>query len=104
MVMGKHAAILPFKAVGVEIRDVEDIADARAVMREVYDSEEKTLLLVPEDLAVDLRNEIASLRQGVSTVVMTLPASSGEPGIQREQVRQLVARSIGVDLMGRKKD
>jgi vacuolar-type H+-ATPase subunit F/Vma7 len=102
MVMGGHAAILPFKAVGVEIRDVDGIADARAVLREVHESGGETLLLVPEDLAAGLQNEIALLRQGVSTVVLTLPASSGQPGAQREQVRQLVARSIGVDLMGKR--
>ena len=103
IVIGKHAAILPFKSVGVEPVDVEDVDEARQALRSVRETGEETLVLIPEDLAVECANEIALLRQGVSAVVMTLPASSGEVGIQREQVRQLVARSLGVDLMGKKK-
>ncbi len=101
-VIGKHAAILPFKAVGVQPYDVETIDEAKTALRKIRESSEETLVLIPEDIAVECSNEIASLRQGISAVVMTLPASSGEVGIQREQVRQLVAWSLGVDLMGKK--
>ncbi len=101
-VIGKHAAILPFKAVGVEPLDVESIDDAKAALKKIRETGEETLVLIPEDIAVECASEIDSLRQGISVVVMTLPASTGETGIQREQVRQLVARSLGVDLMGKK--
>lgn len=99
LVMGRHSAILPFRAVGVELCDVDSVEEARAEMRKLHEADEETLLLVPEDIAVGCKHEIALLRQGVSVVVMTLPATSGEVGIQREEVRQLVARSLGVDLM-----
>ncbi len=102
MVMGKHAAILPFKAVGVEIVDIDSIEDAQEKLRNLAGTEEETLVLIPEDIAVDCQEEITLIRKGSSVVVMTLPASSGNIGVQREQVRQLVARSIGVDLMGKK--
>ena len=101
-VVGKHANILPFKSVGVEPMDVDTVDEARAALRGIRESGEETLVLIPEDLAVDCQSEIALLRQGVSVVVMTLPAHDGKVGVQREQVRQLVARSLGVDLMGKK--
>ncbi len=101
-VIGKHAAILPFKAVGVEPCDVETIEEAKAELRKIRESGEETLVMIPEDIAVECAHEIGQLRQGISAVVMTLPASTGEIGIQREQVRQLVARSLGVDLMGKR--
>jgi ATP synthase (F/14-kDa) subunit. len=100
--MGKHAAILPFKAVGVEIVDVKGVEEAQEKLCDLAGTEEETLVLIPEDIAVGCTAEIASIRKGSSIVVMTLPASSGNIGLQREQVRQLVARSIGVDLMGKK--
>ncbi|MCC8190967.1 MAG: hypothetical protein LIP77_10110 [Planctomycetes bacterium] len=100
--IGKHAAILPFKAVGVEPLDVETVDDAKARLRAIRESGEETLVLIPEDIATECAGEISLLRQGTSAVVMTLPASSGEIGVQREQVRQLVARSLGVDLMGKR--
>ena len=101
-VIGKHAAILPFKSVGVEPYDIETTDDAKAALRAIRESGEETLVLIPEDIAMECQNEIGLLRQGVNVVVMTLPASSGEVGVQREQVRQLVARSLGVDLMGKR--
>lgn len=103
MAVGKRAEILPFRAVGVEVRGVASPEDARSALRELHESGEETLLLIPEDLAAECSGEIAQFRRGVATVVMTLPAASGERGAQRELVRQLVARSLGVDLMGRKK-
>jgi vacuolar-type H+-ATPase subunit F/Vma7 len=102
MVIGGHAAILPFKSVGVEPLDVESAEDARLALRGIRDAGEEALVFIPEDLAAECANEIATLRQGVNVVVLTLPASSGEVGLQRERVRQLVARSIGVDLMGKR--
>ena len=101
-VIGKHAAILPFKSVGVEPWDVENADEAKAALRKIREDGEETLVLIPEDLAADCAAEIASIRQGTAVVILTLPAMSGEVGVQREQVRQLVARSLGVDLMGKK--
>ncbi len=102
IVIGKHAAILPFRSVGVEPVDIESVDDAKQALRSVREGGEETLVLIPENLALDCRNEISLLRQGTNVVVLTLPAMEGEVGTQREQVRQLVARSLGVDLMGRK--
>ncbi len=102
LVIGKHAAILPFKSVGVEPVDILDADGAKQALRSIRESGEDTLVLIPEDLAVECQNEIALLRQGTNVVVLTLPASTGEVGVMREHVRQLVARSLGVDLMGKK--
>ena len=102
VVIGRHAAILPFKSVGVEPLDVESVDDAKKALRGIRESGEETLILIPEEFAVECTNEIALLRQGTHAVVLSLPATSGEVGVQREQVRQLVARSLGVDLMGKR--
>ena len=102
LVVGKHAQILPFKSVGVEPVDVETPDDAKRALRSIRESGEETLALIPEDLAMECANEIALLRQGTNVVIMTLPAMTGEVGAQRERVRQLVARSLGVDLMGKR--
>ena len=102
IVIGRHAAILPFKSVGVEPLDIEDVYGAKQALRSIRESGEETLVLIPENFAVDCQNEIALLRQGTHVVVLTLPATEGEVGVMREPVRQLVARSLGVDLMGKK--
>lgn len=102
--IGKHAAVLPFKAVGVEPVDVESVDDVKLELRRIRESGEEVLILIPEDFAIECETEIYNLRQGTNAVILTLPALSGdEVGLQREQVRQLVARSLGVDLMGKRK-
>ncbi|MDR1518823.1 MAG: hypothetical protein LBU23_01595 [Planctomycetota bacterium] len=101
-VIGKHAAILPFKAVGAELAGVDDAEGARAALREIRESGDGTLVFIPEDLAGECAADIGLLRQDSSMVVLNLPSQAGEPGLQRERVRQLVARSLGVDLMGKK--
>ncbi|MDR1534924.1 MAG: hypothetical protein LBU64_07490 [Planctomycetota bacterium] len=100
--VGKHAAILPFRAAGVELVDADDPEAAKSALREIRESGEETLVMIPEDMAGECAAEIALLRQGASFLVLNLPAFRGETGLQRERVRQLVARSLGVDLMGRK--
>lgn len=100
-VIGRHASILPFKAAGVELAGVDDPDGARAALREIRESGEETLVLIPEDLAGECAADIAQLRQGDSALILSLPALAGEAGAQRERVRQLVARSLGVDLMGK---
>ena len=102
IVIGKHAAILPFKSVGVDPVDVENVDEAKQALRGIRETAEETLILIPEDIAVECQNEISLLRQGTNVVILTLPAMEGEVGVQREHVRQLVARSLGVDLMGKR--
>ena len=100
--VGKHAAILPFRAARVELLDADDPEAVRSALREIRESGEETLVLISEDMAGECAAEIARLRQGASFLTLNLPAFPGETGLQRERVRQLVARSLGVDLMGRK--
>ena len=101
-VVGRRAAILPFRAAGVELEPVEDVEGARNALRAIRETAEETLVLIPEDMAGECAADIALLRQGSSVIILNLPSFSGAAGIQRERVRQLVARSLGVDLMGRK--
>jgi vacuolar-type H+-ATPase subunit F/Vma7 len=102
--MGKRAAILPFRAVGVELMAVEEPDALRQAFRDILAGETETLVMLPEDLAAECAAEIRTAREGTAVVVLTLPSANGPIGRQRELVRQLVARSIGVDLMGKNRD
>ncbi len=77
IVIGKHANILPFKAVGVEPVDIEDVDGARQALRSVRESGEETLALIPENIAVDCQNEIRLLRQGIWAKSNNSPACDG---------------------------
>ena len=105
VILGSHAAILPFRAVGVELMPAEDADAARARLRLLAADFAEGLVLVTEDLAESCRDEIAELRRhpGVAVLPLASPAAGAKSaGAQREWIRQLVRRAIGVDLMGRK--
>ena len=112
VILGRQAAILPFKAVGVELMPADHLDQSRQMLRKLAHEMDEGLIFLPEDVAQGSRDEIAALRRHPKVAVLALAQSqapSGEPGegtsavgAQREWVRQLVRRSIGVDLMGRK--
>ncbi len=92
--VGRSAEIHPLLALGAELHEVESIEQARAAAREL--DRESVLLL--------LSDEFADAETQVSTaLVLVLPglrASSRDP---LEMTRELVSRSVGVDLIAKSK-
>lgn len=101
VIVGSHAAILPFKAVGVDLIPVGTLDDARAELRKIAVDLDEGLVFLPEDVAESCRDELTEIRRKPGVAALVLPSTTGKTGGQREYIRQLVRRSIGVDLMGR---
>lgn len=103
IIIGAHAEILPFKAVGVTLRPVETVDDARAELRKIAVSVDEGLVLIPEELAAPCRGEMTEIRRHPGLAALALPSTHSRPGQQREYIRDMVRRAIGVDLMAPKK-
>ncbi len=101
VIVGSRAAILPFKAVGVELLPADTVDDARAELRKIAVGMDEGLVFIPEELAEACRAEMTEIRRKPGVAALALPSTTGPAGRQREHIRQLVRRSIGVDLMGR---
>lgn len=101
LVIGRRDAILPFRAAGVELVEAEDASAAVAMLRELHETLEQGLVLVPEEWAAQCAPAMALLRQSRTVAVIAVPFASGSTGLVRERVRQLVTQSLGVDLMGK---
>jgi vacuolar-type H+-ATPase subunit F/Vma7 len=100
-VIGRRADALPFKAAGAQVIEAEDCVGAAEGLRSIMQTAGPCLVMVSEDLARGCREEIAQFREGKERSVVSLPTLSTKPGTTLADIRAMVARSIGVDLLGK---
>jgi len=101
-VIGRRADILPFKAVGAELIEAQDERQAAAALSQFRQSAEPMLVMMTEDMVSACENDIADFRENRMNVLLPIPTINSEPGERLEYIRSLVARALGVDLLGRK--
>ena len=101
-VIGRRSDALPFKAAGAQVVEAQDCAGAAQGLRSIMQTAGPCLVMVSEDLARGCREEIAEFRLGKERSVVSIPTLSTKPGTTLADIRATVARSIGVDLLGRK--
>jgi len=102
IVIGRRADILPFKAVGAELMEVRDEAETGAALGGLRESVEPSLVLLTEDMAGRCAAEVAEFRENRMNVLLPIPTVNSAPGVRLEEMRALIARALGVDLLGRK--
>jgi len=101
-VIGRRDEILPFKAAGAEIIEAADATEAATGFKGIMYEAEPCLVMISEDLARGCAEEMAEFRAGGERAVVAIPTLASKPGATLAAVRARVARSIGVDLLGRK--
>jgi vacuolar-type H+-ATPase subunit F/Vma7 len=102
VVIGRRADILPFKAAGAELREVRDGVEAWEELMRLAMSEEPLLVMITEDLAEECGEGIEEFRKSSTNVFLPIPTINSSPGKRLEEIRLLIARALGVDLLGRK--
>lgn len=100
--IGRRSDMLPFKAAGVEIIEANDCEGAAEAFKELERLTTPCLVMIAEDLVSGCAEELSKFRGGRERSVVAIPTLGKEPGATFSYVRDLVARSIGVDLLGRK--
>lgn len=102
VVIGKRADILPFRAVGAELMEVQDSGQAVTALNTFRQSSEPILVMMTEDFVDSCVAGVEEFRQNRMNVLLPIPTIATEQGGRLERMRHLVARAIGVDLLGRK--
>ncbi|MCE5249667.1 hypothetical protein LLG96_05550 [bacterium] len=102
VVIGRRADILPFKALGSELVEIEDETKVAPVLSEIKRSPEPVMVMMTEDLAGKCSEAITDFRENAMNMLLPIPTLSVTPGARMEEVRSLVARALGVDLLGQK--
>ena len=101
-VLGRRSDILPFRAVGAELLEIRDESQVGPALERFKSSTEPVMLMMSEDLASSCTHEIEQFRENKMNILLPIPTISTEPGLRLAQIRALVARALGVDLLGRK--
>ena len=92
--IGRSAEIHPLLALGAQLHEVESLNQARAVAQEL--DRESVLLLLSDEFA-DAESEASA------ALVLVLPGTRAAARDPLEMTRELVSRSVGVDLIAKSK-
>ena len=99
--IGRRADILPFRAAGAELVEVDNAKGAAAAFDSIMEIKDPSVVMVTEDFYDECAREIELFRQRRNRAVLAIPSLAGTPGKRMAAVRSLVARALGVDLLGR---
>jgi hypothetical protein len=92
--IGRSGEIHPLLALGAELHEAESIEQARSAAREL--DREGVLLLLTDEFA-DAESEVSA------ALVLVLPGIGAVKRDPLEMTRELVSRSVGVDLIAKSK-
>ncbi len=101
--IGDIDTVLGFKALGVEVIVPKDDADAREQFKRLA-KEETSVIMVTEDIADPIKEEIEDTMHRAIPTVVVLPGIQGSSRRGEETIRELIIKAVGVDLMAEKKN
>lgn len=98
-VMGDRESVLSFRALGIEAVPVQSAQDAKTELRRMADDGYAVIYLT-EQLAAELKSELAVYAEQVTPAVILIPGSSGSLGLGLSAVTDAVERAVGADILG----
>jgi len=101
-VIGRRAEVLPFAAAGATVIEVEGAHGVAEGLRALEAKREPCLVMVSEDLAGEAAEAVARFRLGKRRALVAIPTLREKSGRTLARMRRLVARSLGVDLLGKR--
>ena len=96
--IGELDVILPFKAIGADIYPVTTPDEAREVLRKLL-KEDVGIILIPDDLVPEIRDFLTEIRGESLPCILPIPGSKGSSGLALREMRELIKKSVGVDIM-----
>jgi len=100
-IIGSPQAILGFKALGAVAFPVTSIAEGQRVLEKIRQGQ-YAILLITEDWAQDLEKDLTEIKQQTLPAVTVLPSQSGSQGVGYKELRKIVERAVGSDILFKK--
>ncbi len=91
--VGRPEDVLPFLALGAQVHEAMDAAAAKALVHKL-DEKPGTLILLTEEFG-------AAAAEAKQALVVVIAGAAGGTGETLDKVRNVVARSLGVDLIAK---
>lgn len=98
-IIGSSDTILGFKAVGVEPREIDSVEEGRQVIDSLCKSDEYGIVLITEDWAKKLDDELQTLEEKTVPAIIRIPCSSGATGEGLRNLKKIVERAVGSDVL-----
>ncbi len=102
-VLGQRDAVLGFKASGAVVFASDNLSEAKAALEEIKKGD-FAILLITEDMASSLKQELVVLYESSHPVVTVLPDPKKPEGFGLELLRQRVERAVGVNILAKRED
>jgi len=98
-VIGDRESVLGFKALGLEVHFADEPTEARTILHALA-KEEYAVIYLTEQLAAEMKTDIAAYTDNTVPAVILFPGKSGSLGIGMGRVHESVERAIGADILG----
>ena len=89
-----------FKALGLDTFPVENLEDARAVLREItHEDQQYAIIYVEENLAQGLSHEIDKCKDRPTPAIILIPGRDGSLGLGLSALTAAVERAVGTNIL-----
>ena len=89
-----------FKALGLDAFPVENLEEARQVLRDITREEEKyAIIYVEENLAEGLAHEIDKCKDQPTPAIILIPGRDGSMGLGLSALQAAVERAVGTNIL-----
>lgn len=100
-VIGSSQVILPFRAGGAVLYAAEDREGVSRALAEVEAQPRGSLVLITEEAASRAPDDVKEFEERGAHALMVVPTRRSRTGAGLERMRQIIIRSVGVDLIAR---
>ena len=99
-VVGSADSIIGFKALGLDTFPVDDLEEARHVLREITKEEEQyAIIYIEENLAQGLQHEIDKFKDVPTPAIILIPGRDGSLGMGLQALNAAVERAVGTNIL-----
>jgi len=98
-IIGSPDTILGFKALGVKPYGIKTKEQGQKIIDKLRKNKKIGVILITEDWAIKLEQELKPLEQGALPALIRIPGSQGPTGEGKKSIKQIVERAVGSDIL-----
>ncbi len=96
--VGDRDSVLGFKALGLDVFPAQDADEARGIIHRLA-RENYAVIYLTEQLAANMQQELARYKDELIPAIILIPGKEGSLGIGMANVKSVVERAVGADIL-----
>ena len=102
-VIGGSDCVIGFKALGLDVRAVDDAESARYALREMTrpqgDGNEYAIIYIEEAMAAAMLSDISKFKDKPTPAIILIPGRDGTLGLGQTALKEAVEKAVGSDIL-----